>query len=181
MALQATVRRLKVELSDVDRNVYETLDLRLAQHPSENELFLVTRALAYCLSYEEGIAFSHGLSSVDEPAIWVKTPDNRVTAWIEVGTPSAERLHRASKACSRVSVFTQHDPQLILRETARTPVHRAEQIALYVPSPALLRELAERVDRNMSWELSRSDAQLYVTIAGRTFEGELRSVPLVAA
>lgn len=168
-----------MQVSDVDRDVYETLDLRLAQHPSETDLFLVTRALAYCLCHEEGIAFSHGLSSVDEPAIWVKTADGRLTAWIEVGTPSAERLHRASKACSRVSIFTQHDPQLMLRDAARTPIHRAEHIALYAPSPPLLRELAERVDRSMSWELSRSGGQLYVNTLGKTFEGELVSIPLV--
>ena len=179
MALQATVRRLKVQLSDVDRDVYEALDLRLAQHPSETDLFLVTRALAYCLSLEEGIAFSHGLSSVDEPAVWVKTADGRLTAWIEVGTPSAERLHRASKACSRVSIFTQHDPQLLHREAAKTAIHRAEHIALYVPSLPLLRELAQRVDRNMSWELSRSGGQLYVNTLGKTFEGELATLPLV--
>ena len=167
-----------MQLSDVDRDVYETLDLRLAQHPSETEAFLVTRVLAYCLSYQEGIAFSHGLSSVDEPAVWVKTDDGRLVAWIEVGTPSAERLHRASKACPSVSIFTQHDPQLVVREVARATIHRVEHIALYAPSPALLRELAERVDRNMTWELSRSGGQLYVNVGGKTFEGDLTEVPL---
>jgi uncharacterized protein YaeQ len=162
-----------VQLSDVDRSVYETLDLRLAQHPSEADLFLATRALAYCLSYEEGIAFGHGLSHVDEPAIWIKEPDGRLKAWIEVGTPSAERLHRASKAAPRVAIYTQHDPQLILREAEKTAIHRADEIELYVPAPPLLRALAERVERAMSWELSRSGGQLYVTIGGETFEGEI--------
>jgi uncharacterized protein YaeQ len=167
------VRRLKLQLSDVDRSVYETLDLRLAQHPSETDLFLVTRALAYCLSYEDGIAFGHGLSHVDQPAVWVKEPDGRLKAWIEVGTPSTERLHRASKAAPRVAVYTQHDPQLILREAAKSAIHRADEIALYAPAPALLRALAERVERAMAWELSRSGGQLYVTIGSETFEGEI--------
>jgi hypothetical protein len=47
------------------------------------------------------------------------------------------------------------------------------EIELYVPAPALLRALAERVERAMSWELSRSGGQLYVTIGGETFEGEI--------
>ena len=178
MALQATVRRLKVALSDVDRSVYESLDLRLAQHPSENDLFLVTRALAYCLSYAPGIEFGHGLSNVDEPAVWIKEPDGRLKAWIEVGSPSAERLHRASKAVPRVCIFTQHDPQLILREATKTPIHRASEIELYVPAPALLRALAERVERAMSWELSLSGGQLYVTVGRDTFEGELTQLAL---
>jgi uncharacterized protein YaeQ len=178
VALQATVRRLKVQLSDVDRSVYEALDLRLAQHPSENDLFLVTRALAYCLCFEPGIEFGHGLSNVDEPAIFVKEPDGRIKAWIEVGSPSAERLHRASKAAPRVCIFTQHDPQLILRDAAKTSIHRADEIELYVPDALLLRALAERVERAMSWELSVSDGQLYMTVSGETLTGEVTRVPL---
>lgn len=180
MALQANVRRLKVQLSDVDRSVYESLDLRLAQHPSETDLYLVTRALAYSLLFEDGIEFGHGLSNVDEPALLIKEPDGRIKAWIEVGTPSAERLHRASKASPRVCIFTQHDPQLILREAAKTPIHRAEQIELYVPDQALLRALAERVERAMSWELSRSGGTLYLTVGKDTLEGEIAQLSLVA-
>ena len=160
--------------------MYETLDLRLAQHPSETDAFLVTRALAYCLCFEPGIEWSHGLSSADEPALWIKEPDGRIKTWIEVGTPSAERLHRASKASPRVCVFTQHDPQLIARDAAKTPIHRVSEIELYAPSPALVRALAERVERAMSWELSRSGGQLYVTVGSDTFEGELQRVPLGA-
>ena len=168
-----------MQLSDVDRGVYEALDLRLAQHPSETDLFLVTRALAYCLCFEEGIEFGHGLSNVDEPALWIKSPDGRLVSWIEVGTPSAERLHRASKASPRVCVFTQHDPQLIVRDAAKTPIHRAHEIELYAPEPALLRALAERVERAMSWELSLSGGQLYVGVGRDSFEGELKRIQLV--
>lgn len=178
VALQPTLLRLKVQLADVDRSVYEMLDLRLAQHPSENELFLVTRALAYCLCFEPGIEFSHGLSSVDEPAIWVKEPDGRLKSWIEVGTPSAERLHRASKRAPRVCVFTQHDPRLIVQGVKKRAVHRVEDIELYVPSPQLLGALAARVERAMHWELSVSGGQLYVTSGNASFEGELARVPL---
>jgi uncharacterized protein YaeQ len=178
VALTATVRRLKVQLSDVDRGVYEQLDLRLAQHPSETELFLVTRALAYCACFAEGIEFGRGLSNVDEPALWIKAPDGRIEAWIEVGTPSAERLHRASKAAPRVCVFTQHDPQLIVRDAQKTSIHRAHEIELYAPDPLVLRALAERVERAMSWELSISGGQLYVGVGGDTFEGPLTRVPL---
>ena len=58
MALTATIYHLAIALSDVDRGVYESLDLRVAQHPSETMRYLLTRTLAYCFSYEEGIAFS---------------------------------------------------------------------------------------------------------------------------
>jgi uncharacterized protein YaeQ len=108
MAAGATVYRFDVELSDVDRGVYAQLELRPALHPSEAVRYMLARVLAYCLSHEEGIAFSRGLGSADEPAVWIKDLQGTTQAWIEVGSPSAERLHRASKATPRVVVFTHH-------------------------------------------------------------------------
>ena len=67
MAITATMHHIEIALSDVDRGVYESLDLRVAQHPSESMRYMLTRTLAYCLSYEEGIAFSKGgLSDASE-------------------------------------------------------------------------------------------------------------------
>ena len=62
MALSATVHTFEIELADVDRGVYESLSLKVARHPSETEDFLLTRVLAYCLEYADGIAFSRGLA-----------------------------------------------------------------------------------------------------------------------
>src|SRR5271157_4437137 len=110
MALTATMHHFHVTLSDVDRGVYETLDLRVARHPSESRRYLTTRTLAYCLSYEPGIVFSRGgLSSADEPPIEVRDPTGILLAWIDVGFPSAERLHKATKAARRVARYTHVD------------------------------------------------------------------------
>ncbi|HXK19677.1 MAG TPA: YaeQ family protein, partial [Polyangiaceae bacterium] len=98
MALTATVHHLVITLSDVDRNVYEKLDIRVARHPSESARYFWQRTLAYCLSYEDGIAFSKGgLSDADEPPVSIHDPTGVFLAWIDVGSPSADRLHRASK------------------------------------------------------------------------------------
>lgn len=178
MALTATMYRLRVELADSDRGVYESLDLRLAQHPSETMAYLVTRTIAYCLCYEEGIVWSHGLSHADEPAIWVKTADGRTTAWIEIGTPAAERLHRASKSCPRVVIYTHHDPALLVREVGRETIHRLDQIEAQALDRTLIEELGQRMERNTRWELTRSGGQLYVTVGGKSFEGALTPITL---
>ena len=62
MALGATMYTFTVQLADVDRGVYDDFSLRVARHPSETDAYMVTRLLAYCLEYEEGIAFSEGIS-----------------------------------------------------------------------------------------------------------------------
>src|SRR4051812_47883073 len=155
---------LQIELSDVDRGVYEALDLRLARHPSESMPYMLTRTLAYALLYEEGIAFSKGgLSSSDEPPLTIRDLQGNLRTWIEIGTPSADRLHKASKASPRVVVFTQHDPRLLVKEAATRTIHKADQIEVYALDPAFLVELEGLTDRNARWTLLRNDGLLYVT------------------
>ena len=80
----------------MDRGVYEDLTLRVARHPSETDAFMLTRVLAYCLQFQEGIAFSDGISATDEPAVYVRDLSGKLIAWIEVGAPDATRLHYGS-------------------------------------------------------------------------------------
>jgi uncharacterized protein YaeQ len=174
------VHHVEVSVSDVDRSVYETLDLRVAQHPSETMRFMLTRTLAYCLSYEEGIAFSKGgLSSVDEPPISVRDPTGVLLAWIDVGTPSAERLHRASKAARRVAVFT-HALAQLRREAATRTIHKADAIDVWPIDVAFLDALEAKMDRHTKLDLTRSEGQLYVVASGATLETALARASLAA-
>jgi len=163
MALSATIYHLQVDLSDVDRGVYEALDLRVARHPSETMRYLLTRVIAYCLCYEEGVAFTKGLSNAEEPALWIKDIQGGLRAWIEIGTPSAERLHKASKACPRVVVFTHNDPELLKKAARTKSIHKAESIEVFALEGAFLDSLDAVTDRNAKWILVRSEGVLYVT------------------
>ena len=163
MALSATVYHLQVDLSDVDRGVYEALDLRVARHPSETMRYLLTRVIAYCLCYEEGVAFTKGLSNAEEPALWIKDMQGGLRAWIEIGTPSADRLHKASKACPRVVVFTHNDPELLKKAARTKSIHRAESIEVFALEGAFLDSLDAVTDRNSKWTLVHSEGVLYVT------------------
>jgi uncharacterized protein YaeQ len=164
MAASATMYHLQIELSDVDRGVYEALDLRVARHPSETMAYLLTRVIAYCLCYEEGIAFSKGLSTADEPAAWTKDVHGRITLWVDVGTPAAERLHKASKASSRVVVFTHRDPELLKRATRGQTIHRVETIEVRALDEAFLDALAAVTERNARWLLVHTEGTLYLTV-----------------
>src|SRR5215203_4869884 len=109
MAQTATVYQFTIDLSDMDRGVYETLELRVARHPSETAEYMLVRILAYCLEYQEGIALTEGVSSGDDPAVLVRDLTGAVMAWIEVGMPDAARLHRGSKLAGPVAVYTHRD------------------------------------------------------------------------
>jgi uncharacterized protein YaeQ len=163
MALSATVYHLQVDLSDVDRGVYESLDLRVARHPSETMRYLLTRVIAYCLCYQEGIEFTKGLSNAEEPALWIKDMQGNLRAWIEIGSPSAERLHKASKASPRVVVFTHHDPDLLKKAARSKAIHKAESIQVFALPGAFLDSLDATTDRNAKWTVVHNEGVLYVT------------------
>ena len=163
---------VRIELSDVDRGVYASLDLRIARHPSESMPYLLTRTLAYALLYEEGLSFSKGgLSSAEEVPISIRDLQGNLRAWIEIGTPSADRLHKASKASPRVVVFTQHDPRLIVEASKARDIHKAEKIEVYSLDPRFLDQLGALTDRNAQWTLLRNDGALYVTVGDKTVSG----------
>jgi len=173
MALTSTMYAFDIMLSDVDRAVYEALTLRVACHPSETEEYLWTRVLAYCLEYAEGIAFSKGLSTPDEPAVMIRDLTGAPQVWIEVGSPDASRLHKARKAAPRVAVYTHKDPRILLRGYEGARIHRAADIAIYAIDRQLLDALVTRLDRRVTMELSVTERHLYVTIGGEVLTGEV--------
>lgn len=171
MALTSTMYTFDIALSDVDRGVYEQLNLKVACHPSETEEYLLTRVLAYCLEYREGIAFSKGLSDPDEPALSVRDLTGALKAWIEVGSPDAARLHKASKASPRVAVYTHKEPRLLLRAYEGQKIHRAAQVEIHAVDRELLAELVSHLDRRVAMTLSVTDRQLFIDIGGTSLSG----------
>ena len=177
MALSSTVFTFEIDLADSDRGVYESLSLRVARHPSESDEFLVARVLAYCLEYREGIAFSRGgLSDTDDPPISITDLTGTMQAWIDIGTPSADRLHRASKAAPRVAVYMQKDASQWLAGLAAARIHRAEALELYAIDRAVIDQLVAALDRRMSFALSVSGGEVYLSLADRTIHGQVRRV-----
>jgi uncharacterized protein YaeQ len=178
VALNATVYSFDIELSDVDRGVYATLALRAARHPSETAEYLLTRVLAYCLEYEEGLEMSRGLAEPDEPALRVRDLTGALQAWIEVGAPDAARLHKASKAAPRVAVYTHKDPALLVRQLASERIHKADALELHAIDRTLLAELAARLARRMKLGVTVTDRTLYVTVDDATLSGTVERFSL---
>ena len=173
MALQATIYNFDVELADTDRGVYESLALRIARHPSESEEYLVARLLAYLLEFGEGISFSRGVSEPDEPAIAVRDLTGAIETWIDVGTPDGARLHKASKAAPRVVVYTHKDPRQFLSRLAGEKIHRAHALELYAIDRRLIDALVGRLERRVSFALSITDRELYLSIGSDNLFGSV--------
>jgi uncharacterized protein YaeQ len=181
MALNATIYNFDIDLADSDRHVYESLALRVARHPSESEEYLIARVLAYLLEYAEGIQFSRGVSEPDEPTISVRDLTGRIVTWIEIGTPDAARLHRASKAAARVAVYTHKEPAQFLRQLAGERIHQADALELYAFDRPLIAALAARLERRVACSVSIAERELFITSGTETVNGAVRRLRLPAA
>lgn len=171
MALSSTLYTLDIALSHVDRHVYETLSLRVPMHPSESPEYFVTRVLAYCLEFTDGITFSRGISDPDEPTLAVRDLTGALQAWFEIGAPDAARVHKASKAAPRVAIYTHRDPAQVCRAFVGERIHRAGDIPVYAIDRELVAAIAERLVRRMSLEITLTDGMLYVTTDGVVLSG----------
>jgi uncharacterized protein YaeQ len=178
MALGATIYVFNIELADSDRGVYESFEVRAARHPSEAADYLLTRILAYCLEYTPGISFSNGLSTPDEPTIAVRDLTGAWLAWIDVGAPSAERLHRASKASPRVAVYTHKDVTQLVARLSGERIHRIQELELYALDRQLLAGLEARLTRRMTFSLTVMERHLYVSFGEESLTGVLERIDL---
>ena len=172
MALNATVYSFAINLSDLDRNVYQALAFRVAKHPSESDAYLVTRVLAYCLEYREGLSFSKGgLSDPDAPALAVHDLTGTLLRWIEIGVPDPARLHRASKASPQVAVYSHRDVEQMLARLGTEKIHRANDIQINTFDPEMIASLIARLTRRMAFDLVVTEQQLYISLGEDTISG----------
>lgn len=174
MARTATVYRLTLELSDIDRGVYEALDFRVAQHPSESADRVTARILAYALLYEPGLEFGRGISDAEEPDLWTHDLTGQLVHWVDVGTPSAERIHLASKKARRVSIVCHKRPEALAREMGGRRIYDAQKIEVLYLDPPFIAELAAALDRSAAWVVVHQDGSLTITVGQQTFTGSVR-------
>ena len=173
-SVSTTLYRFQIELSDIDRAVYETIDLRIAQHPSETDQYLMPRVLAYSLNHRPGLEFSPGgLSDPDVPAMSVPGSQGGHDLWIEIGNPSPRKLHKASKSAKIVKVYTYKDANLLVRELSGETVHRKTEIEIYSFQPKFLDRLAESLEKSNRWSVMVNDGTVTITNGPSSESGEI--------
>ncbi|WP_144794515.1 YaeQ family protein [Microbacterium paludicola] len=179
MAIGSTIHTFAVQLADMDRGVYDDLTLRVARHPSETDAYMVTRLLAYCLEYAEGIAFGEGISSTEEPAVIVRDMTGSILAWVEVGAPDAERLHHGSRLAERVVVYTHRDPAKVVAPWAGKRIHNVEAIEVRSFDPGFIDQAVALLERRSTVTLTVTEAQLYLDLNGTTLSSAMHTRPAV--
>jgi uncharacterized protein YaeQ len=106
MAPNATVYKVELQVSDMDRHYYASHNLTLAQHPSETDGRLMVRLLAFALFADERLEFGRGLSNEEEPDLWRRDYTGDVEQWIDLGQPDESRIRKACGRARQVVVVT---------------------------------------------------------------------------
>lgn len=104
MSPKSTVVKVELQVSDMDRHYYASHALTLAQHPSETDLRLLVRLIAFALHADERVEFGRGLGDEDEPALWRRDYTGAIEQWIELGQPDESRLRKAAGRAAQVVV-----------------------------------------------------------------------------
>jgi uncharacterized protein YaeQ len=176
MALPSTVYRVNIQLSDVDRGVYESFQTTVARHPSETEERLVARLLAYILFFESELTFTKGVSAGDDPDLWVKGPDDRVLLWIEVGLPESERLIKASRHSEHVALIAYGKAYSIWEQRHLQKLEKIANMSIIIFCQDFIGQLSARLDRTIIWSVTISDGTLYINIGNETFETSIQQL-----
>lgn len=175
MALPAIIYQFELDISDVDRGVYVQESLRVAQHPSETAGYLLSRVLAWALEYDRDNQFGRGVSTPDEPALSRQNDTGGIKLWIEIGAPSADRMHKITKQADEVKIYSHRELRTVTQELQSRRVHRLEEIEIVALPIPLLTELEAHLDRRSKWSILRSEGSLYVTIGDETLSGPIAS------
>lgn len=175
MALPSTIYRVNIQLSDVDRGVYESLQATVARHPSETEERLVGRLLAFALFYEPELMFARGVGDGDEPDLWLKGPDDRVLLWVEVGLPEPDRIIKAGRHSERVALIACGRALPKWEQQHLGKLGGVSNLSLLRFDQDFINRLVSTLDRSISWSVTVTDGNLYMNVGSETFETVLRS------
>lgn len=169
MALKSTIHRLELELADIDRGVYDNFTLTLARHPSETEERLMVRVLAFALRADPRLEFGRGISSDEDPDLWLRDDTGAIRLWIDVGLPDERRLRRAAGRAAQMLVLAYGARAIdVWWERNREALVRLSTLTvLSLPGDAS-RELAGFVQRNMRLQCTIQDRQITLNDAAHS-------------
>lgn len=169
MALKPTIFKFKIALSDLNRDYYDTLNFTMAQHPSETTERMMVRAMAYCINAQEHLAFTKGLSSVEEPDLWARTLEGTTSLWIDVGEPNFDRVKKATRLAAEVKVYSFNTKSDVWWHQGQAKFSELKA-AIYRMHWAGVQALAGLVQRTMDFSITISGDSAYIAADGGNCE-----------
>jgi len=169
MALTATIFKVTLQISDMDRNYYAEHLLTLARHPSETDERMMVRLLAFALHADEMLNFTKGLCDDEEPALWQKSFSDEIELWIDVGQPDERRLRKACSRAERVCLYLyggRTAEQWWQRNASK--LQRFTNLTVIELSETSCQEMTNLVQRSMQLQCTIQDGELWLNCGDQT-------------
>jgi len=163
MALKATIHKAEIIISDMDRGYYHTHALTLAQHSSETLERLMLRLVVFALHADEHLAFTRGLSAVDEPELWLKSATGDIELWIDLGEPDERRLRQACGRAKQVLLYSYGRGSDVWWQSIQGKITKLKNLRVLRIAPTTLVELVKLHQRTMQLQATVQDNQLWLS------------------
>jgi uncharacterized protein YaeQ len=176
VAEKATIYKATITLADMDRNVYGDYNLTVALHPSETVERMMVRILAFCYCAAENLTFTKGISSMEEPDLWLKHDNGTILQWIEVGQPAPDRLKKASGQAQAVRVFTYGRGMDVWWKANGAAIRALPKVSIHYFAADELQQLCALADKTMKLSVTITETIAYVSSATENLTISLREM-----
>jgi uncharacterized protein YaeQ len=176
MALKATIKKATIHLSDMDRHYYDTIQLTIAQHPSENDRRMMIRLIAYLLNASENLQFGKGVSDEDEAAIWRVNYSDVIELWIELGQLDEKRLKKACNRAQQVKLYCYGSSVDNWWQQSKSKLNQLNKLSVESFSEETSQALELLANRSMEFQVSIQDGQCWLTCGEQSLLIELNKL-----
>ena len=174
MALKSTIFKADLQIADMDRHYYEPHSLTLARHPSETDERMMVRLLAFALHADEALSFTKGLSTDDEPDLWLKDLSGEIDLWIDIGQPDEKRIRKACGRARQVAIYCYSSRSAaIWWEQNSSKLQRFDNLRVINVQNDASKQLAKLAQRNMQLQCTVQDGQVWLGNDTETVQVEL--------
>ncbi|WP_020407886.1 YaeQ family protein [Hahella ganghwensis] len=164
MALKSTIFKATLHVADMDRNLYGDFPLTLARHPSETDERMMLRLAVFAFNANERLQFTKGLSTQDEPDLWIKSLSDEIELWIDLGLPEESRIKKACGRANEVIIVTYGDRAApVWWQKIKDDLARFDNLRVLSISQSTLAELAAMAQRTMDLQCTIQDGQLWLS------------------
>ena len=165
MAQNATIYKVELSVSDMDRHYYEAHKLTVAKHPSETDERLMVRIVAFALNAHEHLEMTKGLSTDDEPDIWQKSLSGELDLWVALGLPSEKIVRQSCGKAKEVIVYCYGGRTAeVWWEKIKNSTTRFDNLQVINFSEKETSELGQLASRSMKLQVNIQDGDVMVSV-----------------
>ena len=173
MALKATIYKVKLEISDCDRNYFHSHELTISCHPSETEQRMMVRLLAFALYASDDLSFTKGLCADDEPELWNKNLSGEIEQWISLGQIDEKQLRKSLGRSKQVIIMTYNgNKSSIWWEKNHSKYSQLNNLQIHNIKTEDVTAMQDFVSRNMDLQLTIQEGIIWLSDSSQTISIE---------